>query len=176
MSEYPAEHVPGSDPDGAAIDGRALSASLTPLAQQYLDQTRPWVRFMSVVTFVSAGLTMVLGLVVLVFSMFSGAAAGNGEELGALGSAVGGGLLALLYLVLACVYIAPGLYLARYASAITRLKSTPTAGGLEDALKHQKSFWRFVGILTVVGLVVAVIMLGLAVVAGVIGAIMSGQS
>ena len=176
MSENPADHVTGPDIIPAAADGRTAGASLSPLAQQYLDQTRPWVKFMSVVTFIGAGLTMVLGLVVLVISMFSGAAAANQEAPGLLGSAVGGGLLALLYLAMACVYIAPGLYLFRYAGAIGRLKVNPTAGVLEDALKHQKSFWRFVGILSVVGLALAVVVLGLAVVAGVIGALMAGRS
>lgn len=140
MSDHPADHVPGTDVRGAATDGGAVLASLTPLAQQYLDQTRPWVRFMSVVTFVSAGLMVLTGLVMLLISVFGGLAAGNREELGALGSAVGGGLLALFYVALACVYIAPGLYLSRYAKAIKRLKVDSTAAGLEEALKHQKSF------------------------------------
>jgi anti-sigma-K factor RskA len=84
--------------------------------------------------------------------------------------------LALLYVALACVYIAPGLYLSRYANAIKRLKVNSTAAGLEEALKHQKSFWRFIGILTAISLAVAVVVVGLAIVAGVIGAMMAARS
>jgi hypothetical protein len=176
MIEYPADHVPGTDSNSAATDGGSVIASLTPLAQQYLDQTRPWVRFMSVMVFVSTGLMVVLGLVMLLVSIFGGLAAGSREELGVLGSAVGGGLVALCYLALACLYIAPGLYLSRYATAIRRLKANSTAGGLEDALKHQKSFWRFAGIVTAIGIVVAVVVVGLGIVAAVIGAMMAARS
>ena len=174
MSEYPADHVPGTDSSSGATGGGPVMASLTPLAQQYLDQTRPWVRFMSIVIFVMAGLMVLLGLVMLLIGIFGGLAARNGGGLGMLGSAIGG-VMALLYLALACVYIAPGLYLSRYANAIKLLKANCTAGGLEDALKHQKSFWRFVGILTAIGLAVGVVGVGLAIMAGVIGAMMAAR-
>jgi hypothetical protein len=151
-------------------------AALTPLAQQYLNQTRPWVRFMSIVIFVMSGLMVLMGLVMLLIGIFGGLAASNTGGLGPLGSAIGMGMMALLYLALACVYIAPGVYLSRYANAIQHLKANGTAGALEDALKHQKSFWRFVGILTAVGLVVGVVAVGLAIMAGVIGAMMAARS
>jgi len=89
-----------TDSNSAATDGGSVIASLTPLAQQYLDQTRPWVRFTSVMVFVSTGLMVVLGLVMLLVSIFGGLAAGSREGLGVLGSAVGGGLVALFYLAL----------------------------------------------------------------------------
>ena len=85
-------------------------------------------------------------------------------------------MLALFYVALAGVYIAPGLYLSRYANAIKRLKADSTAAGLEETLKHQKSFWRFIGILTAIGLVVAVVAVGLAVVVGVIAAVAGARS
>lgn len=176
MNEYPADHVPGTDSNSAAADGRAVIASLTPLAQQYLDQTRPWVRFMSVVTFASAGLMVVMGLGLLFFGLLGGLAAGNREGFGVLGSAVGAGVLALFYLAVAGLYIAPGLYLARYAKAIERLEANSTPVGLEDVLKHQKSFWRFAGIVTAIGLAVAAVVVGLAIMAGVIAATMAGRS
>lgn len=176
MSEYLADHVPGTDSSSGATSGGPVMASLTPLAQQYLDQTRPWVRFMSIAIFVMAGLMVLLGLVMLLVGIFGGLRVTNTGGLGAVGSAIGGGVMALLYLALAAVYIAPGLYLSRYATAIQRLKANYTAGGLEDALKHQKSFWRFVGILTATGLVVGVVAVGLAIVAGVIGAMMAARS
>jgi len=71
---------------------------------------------------------------------------------------------AVLYVVLACAYIVPGLYLWRYATAIRRLNTNCSTAGLEDALEQQKSFWRFAGILTLVSIVVALIILGVALV------------
>lgn len=172
MSEYPAEPPFAAGPG----TGETGAATLTPQARQYLDQTRPWVRFMSIMTFVCAGLMVLLGLVMLVVGMVGGLAGGDHGGLGRLGGAIGGGLVALLYLSLACVYIAPGLYLSRYAGAIRLLQTNCTAAVLEDALKHQKSFWRFIGILTIIGIIVGVIVMGLAVVAGVIGAMMATRA
>jgi len=176
MTKSPADHVPGTEPGIGATGGGPVMASLTPLAEQYLDQTRPWVRFMSVVTFGGAGLMVLVGLVMLAVGLFSGLAGTSTGGLGPLGSAIGGGVMALLYLALACVYIAPGLYLWRYADAIQRLKTDSTTSGLEDALRHQKSFWRFVGIVTAIGLVVGVIAVGLVIMAGLLGALMAARS
>ena len=175
MSEYPTEHVLGTDSGNRAVDADAVPASLTPLAQQYLDQTRPWVRFLSVLTFASAGLMVLMGLAMLAASVFSGFVARSPAGPGGLGGAVGTGLIALFYLALACAYIAPGLYLSRYASAIKHLKSNGTTAGLEDALKQQKSFWRSAGILTVVGIGVGVIVIALMIVAAVTAAMMAAR-
>ena len=172
MSEYPGEPPVATGPGS----GDAGAATLTPQARQYLDQARPWIRFMSIMTFLGAGLMALLAFVMLVLGMAGGLAGGDRGGFGPLGGAIGGGLLALLYLSLACVYIAPGLFLSRYAGAIKRLQTSCTAAVLEDALKHQKSFWRFIGILTIIAIIVSVIAMGLAVVAGVIGAMMATRA
>jgi hypothetical protein len=176
MSAHPADHVPGTDSSRAAVEGGTPNASLTPLAQEYLDQTRPWVRFMSIMIFASAGLMALAGMAMLLVALLGGfRAVGDGGP-GPLGSAAGFAGMALVYILLAFVYVAPGLYLFRYATAIKLLRANSTAGGLEDALKHQKSFWRFVGILSVVGLVIAVVVLALGILAGLLAAMMAGRS
>jgi hypothetical protein len=176
MSAHPADHVPGTDSSSAAVEGGTPTASLTPRAQEYLDQTRPWVRFMSIMIFASAGLMALAGMAMLLVAVLGGfRAVGDGGP-GPLGSAAGFAGMALVYILLAFVYVAPGLYLFRYATAIKRLRANSTAGGLEDALKHQKSFWRFVGILSVVGLVIAVVVLALGILAGLLAAMMAGRS
>jgi hypothetical protein len=168
MTENASGGVSGEDTGRPTAGELHSSGGPTPLAQHYLDQTRPWVRFMSVVTFVCAGLMVLVALVALAASLFGGLAASGVEGRGVLGSVVASGVMAFVYLVMACVYVLPALYLSRYAAAIKRLQTSSTASGLEDALKHQKSFWRFVGIVTVIGIVIAVLVMGLAVVAGVV--------
>lgn len=176
MGEYPTDAVPGAESSVGATDGSAVVVGLTPLAQQYLDQTRPWVRFMSIVIFVMSGLMVLMGIGMLLVSMFGGFALRDTGASGVLGSAMVGGLLALLYVALACLYVVPGMHLARYASAIKLLKTNCDTGLLEDALKHQKSFWRFVGILTAIGLALAVVGMILAVGVGVFAATMAARS
>ena len=175
MSEEPTDHVLETEFGIGATEDSAVMVGLTPLAQQYLDETRPWVRFISIMTFVMAGLMLLLGVVMVSVAVFGGLVARNRGTLGVLGSAIGGGVMALVYLALACVYIAPGVYLSRYAAAIKLLRANCNPGGLEDALKHQKSFWRFVGILTVISLAVGVAGVCLVIVAGVMAAVMAAR-
>jgi len=163
------ESVPSAEP--APVGGGASATVLTPMAMWYLDQTRPWVRFMSVTAFVMAGLMVVIGIVMFAASLFGGVIAKNAGEPAALRNAVGGALLAFFYIAMTAVYVVPGIYLSRYASAIRSLTAQASAGRLEDALKHQKSFWRFIGIFSAVSMIVMVVVLGLALVVGVFAAI-----
>lgn len=173
MSEPPTDQVPVM---ASSVEATGGMVGLTPLAQQYLDQTRPWVRFISIMTFVWVGFMVMMSIGMLVFSVFGGLAARNKQQFGALGNAIVTGVLSLVYVVLAFLYIAPGVYLFRYANAITHLKANGTAAALEDTLKHQKSFWRYVGILIAVSLIVTVVGIILAVSVGVIAAVMAARS
>ena len=74
MSENPA------DPSSSATSGTVAPASLTPLALRCLDQTWPWVRFMSVLTFVGGGLMGLMSVARLVASVLGlgGLSVGDG--------------------------------------------------------------------------------------------------
>jgi hypothetical protein len=172
MGDYPMEPVPGLQ-SGAGPAGSDTTIVLTQLAQQYLDQTRPWVRFMSILVFVGAAMMAVAGLVMMALIMVGGLGVARGTSPF---GAIGGVVVGVFYLALACLYIAPGVYLHRYAGAINQLKATRAAGTLEDALRHQRSFWRFVGIMSIIGIAIGMIAMVLVVVLGVIGAMMAGRS
>jgi hypothetical protein len=172
MTEQPIDQPPVTR---SVVEATGGTVGLTPIAQQYLDQTRPWVRLISILTFVTAGLMFLVGLGLLAFSLYGGLATRNQEGLGAFGSAIGGGLIAVVYVMMALVYLAPGTYLFRYASAIARLRANADAKALEDALKHQKSFWRFAGIVTAISLVFAVVGVAVAIVVGVVAGLMAAR-
>lgn len=139
------------------------SILLTANGRKFLNQTRPWARFLSIMVFIGAAFTLLGGLMVILVGL-----TGNlfGTESGAFDQLPGGGFaLGLIYMVMAVLYVPPGIFLSRYASAIKYLESTPTSQALERALKYQKSFWRYIGIFTVIGLIVlaAVIAFSLAI-------------
>jgi hypothetical protein len=143
--------------------GRLEETVLSVTGQKFLNQTRPWVRFLSIMVYIGAIFTLLGGLMIILAG-YAGALFGAGSE--AFQQFPGGGFaLGLVYLVLAVLYVPPGIFLSRYASAIKTLESTGTSMALENALKYQKSFWRYAGILTVIGLIVmaAVIAFSLAV-------------
>lgn len=106
---------------------------------------KPWIRFFSVVCFVLAGLIVIGSL----------ALAGGGlltEELGR-----AGWFIALFYFGIAFVYLFAGLHLHRAATALTDLAATGRAESIELSLVHQFRFWRFMGVIAIVILVLYVI-------------------
>ena len=153
---------PGSGTDVGGLGTTAVP--LTDQGQQYLEQTRPWVRFMSVMIFIGAGMMVLLGIVLMLAGLAGRFASGT-AGLGPMPGIVAGVIIGMVYIVLSTLYIAPGVFLSRYASAIRQLQSNRTAEMLENALRHQKSFWRYVGILTVIMLFVGVLVFVFSIVA-----------
>lgn len=108
----------------------------------YLRQTRPWVILVAVLMFIYCGIIVILGLVGMV------GLAGRGGP----GSCTG-----LLFVLISLLYLIPGIYLIGYANAIGSFLRSGSAGDMESALKAQKSFWKFVGILIIIGLALAIL-------------------
>ncbi len=121
----------------------------TPRAIEMLTQTRPWVRFLSVLGFIATALLAAAGLL--------------GGMLGLTGA--GGGTLADLVfgcLLLGLLHFFPSLFLWRYADRINSLQITEAAADMELALAAQRSFWRVVGIAIALMLTMSVLLLPLA--------------
>jgi hypothetical protein len=119
-----------------------------------LSATRPWVKFLAIVGFIMCGL-MVLGALLMLVSGVPGAAPG-----------LFGPVVAVVYLLLAAVCFFPCLYLLRYGNAIGRISGNGQQA-MEEALSGQKSYWKFVGILAIVMIVMDVIIVIAAVAFGV---------
>jgi type II secretory pathway pseudopilin PulG len=108
-----------------------------------LRSTKPWVRFLSILGFISSGFLILIGIGVAVFGAYQ-MATGTGEGALLIG-------LGLLYALFALLYIIPSLYLFRYANAIRDAIAAPSkAPAIERALEHQKSFWKFAGIMALI--------------------------
>lgn len=119
---------------------------VTPAMILYLKQTKPWVRFLAILGFIFAGLMVLAGMFMMVgFSMMERFTSSFGE-----GGMIMGLSIGLLYLLIAGLYIVFSVVLNRYASAIARFLGNSTPSGLEEALLTQRTFWRLLGITTVV--------------------------
>ena len=129
-------------PPAANLDG-PVSASGRPTGDvpdsvvAILAQTRPWLRLMLgvFVTSIALLVVFVVGFGVLGWFAHPGRPPGFGL----------GMLLTVLFVV--GIYTPPAVYLARSAGSIRRLQQGGGWLALEDALRHQKSFWRYLGIL-----------------------------
>lgn len=148
------DHVspPGQAPYGPAPDDRG--AQVSDMAVEMLKQTRPWVLFLSIMSFIGSAFMFLGGIIVMVAGAF---APSNGPmPTAALGA---------IYIPMALLYIYPALKLWSYSSSINRLVASRTTIDLEAALAQQKSFWKFAGIVTIVMIALyAVVFIGLIVV------------
>ncbi len=116
---------------------------VTPGMIDALKATKPWVRFLAILGFVLAGLMVLASLAMGAFGIYQVT-----EERLEAWVLVG---MAALYAVMGVVYIFPSRFLYRYASAIAEAADANVkAAAIERALREQKSFWKFAGILTLV--------------------------
>jgi hypothetical protein len=137
-----AQNAPGPD----AVPGAILEA---------MRQTRPWVTFLAVLGFIGTGLMVLAGLVMMVMGGFGKLPAGLG----------------IVYVVLALLYVAPSYLLFRYGAEIKGLLEGGGMQRLVQALVSQKSFWKFMGIMTLIVMGIYFLVLVGAMVAGFMGAL-----
>ena len=133
---------PVNHPQTGLEFGNSNTVSVAVIEQ--LAATKPWVRLMSVITFIGAAF-MLLGAAGMLLVGGMGAMSRK-PSAAVLSGAMGFGIAAI-YATLALVYIFPGVKLWKYASAIGSLMHSGTEVDLVAALNQQRSFWKFVGII-----------------------------
>lgn len=122
-----------------------------------LKRTKPWVRFLAVLGFIGLFLLVIGCLAIMALPVGPMGSMPIGPRIGA----------ALVYLLIGLVQFPAVLFLNRYASRIARLASSGSPMDLEDALRAQKSFWKYLGILTLVMMILyALALVGVLIFAG----------
>jgi hypothetical protein len=130
----------------------ATEAKVTPVMINALRATKPWTKLLAVLGFISVAFMVLVGIGVALFSSLI-----PGQQ-GAPTAVMGG-----MYIVMAGVYFFPALYLVKYSSAVERFLKTGLSAEMESALTYQKSFWKFVGILSLIGIGLMIIGMGAAI-------------
>lgn len=146
-------------PRATLVPGATAAGQVSAGSVQALRETRPWVLLLAILGVIVTGLMLLGGFGILVGGMMTAGSAG--------GSAMG--LMAVMgvaYLLFALLYLYPVIKLFKYSAAISRLSRTGTVGDLEEALRQQRSFWRILGIVTLVVMALYVVMILVAVVGG----------
>ncbi|HWB80988.1 MAG TPA: hypothetical protein VG755_38760 [Nannocystaceae bacterium] len=128
MSPFPTT-VAAVDPDRA----------VTPEIMEAMSQTRPWVVFLGV-----------LGIIVCVLMV--GGSLWNAIQFGSVDSLFM--LSGLFSMAIAALYLFPCIALLRYGGAIRGMQLGQGIDALTDALRHQKSFWRYTGVFGIVMLAI----------------------
>lgn len=148
---------PYGSPDASSFtaDGHGGDPNLSRTALM-LRRTKPWVRFMSICSFILAALC-----VIATFGMSWAGEFPNQGSIPVLG------LIIAFYLVFATFCACAGAYLWQYANRIQKFLVYQTVEMLDPALASQKSFWKLVGISTLIFVVVYVVaIVGMVVIVG----------
>ena len=115
---------------------------------------RPWLILFAVLMFIGVGFG-VLGLLgLLVVGVVS--LVGGGSE--AVAGGIGMIVVAVLYAVPLALTFFPALFLTRCAGAIGRLRQGRRGQDLDELLVQMKAYWKFLGIVFLVGVGVYVLM------------------
>lgn len=152
----------------------SYAPSPSPLGPAVLDQlqrTRGWVLFMSVLLWIGAAFLIFGGLAMIGLGVFAGAAGAMGEELAQGIAAMGGmAVIGVVYAVMAFFYVYPALKLGKYAARIRDLSKAPSERALVEALNEQRAFWKYVGVMTLLMIVLYLVFIAVMIVIGVVGA------
>lgn len=119
-----------------------------PVVLEHLRSTRPWVKFCSLSGYITALFIIIID-VLTVKKML-----GNFNQTQVI-------LLAFFYFVLAALFIIPSLRLSKYERSITRLIVSNRIEDLELAIAHQRAFWKQMGIMILILLVLYLITISL---------------
>ena len=136
---------------GGSID---KSKAILNYIKKSLRATRPWTRLLSVLGFIGTVLTILAGTAMIVGKEFIPMS----EKAPPLA------FMGIFYIVASVFYLIPSIWLSKYSSAITAFLDAGDALDLGQAIAYQKSFWKFVGILALVSVVMAVLGIAAAIV------------
>jgi len=146
----------------------SFELQFTHQAQGFVRETAKWATFLSILGFIFIGF-MVLGALSM-FAMGSAfSSMGGGGPMGAMGM-LGGATMGVIFLLMAVLYFFPIMYLYKFASNAKDALNSNNTERLTVAFENLKSHYKFVGILTVIGLAFYILVIIFGIVAGVAGA------
>jgi hypothetical protein len=131
---------------------------------RYLKGAAPWLVFLGVLGYIGAAVLGLVGLILLGTAVVGNTIFGSGF-MGTIASALGGPI----YLVMGGLLFFPARFTHGFGARIRRYAASGAERDLEEALRNNRSLWKFSGILAIVYL--AFIPLGI--IAAVIAALSS---
>jgi hypothetical protein len=136
-----------------------FSLAIDPVTKAHLTETARWARFLAIVGLIFLGLMVLVGVFgsAMLFS-----SSGVENYYGGLGA----GIFAGYMIVVGAIWFFPLFYTMRFATQMRRALSANDQQALNTSFQNLKICFRFLGILTIIGLA----FMAIAVVLGIIGA------
>jgi hypothetical protein len=152
-------------------DSSLFSMSVDQAGKAHLAEAARWAKFLSVMGFIGCGLIVLVG--VFFGSIFSSFTSGfeRSSPYGEVSPTTGlGAAMAFVYIIIALIYFFPCLFLFRFATKMKTALASNDQETLNTSFQNLKATFRFIGILTLIGLCFWV----LAIVVSLLGAATSG--
>ena len=129
--------------EGLHLSGQSLD---------YLKETAKWAKFLAIVGFVMLGLILVIFVLIGLFLGSTGLSSLGGEEAAMFGAMGAMGMIFYALIIIA-IYFMPTLFLYRFATNMQSAIRTEDSDSLQTSLSNIKSLFKYVGILTLIVLV-----------------------
>lgn len=127
------------------------------LSTNYLEETRKWARFLSIMGFIMIGILVIIAL--FAGSLFSSLGSGMTGALPAT-------MITIVYLLIALLYFFPVLYLYRFSVQMKVALQESNQESLSGSFGNLKSMFKFMGIMTIIVLALYALAFIFAIVAG----------
>ncbi|MDR1839781.1 MAG: hypothetical protein LBQ93_09410 [Treponema sp.] len=117
---------------------------MTETMLQYLYEASPWLRFVGIIGYIGSGMAVLFGIIFA----FSTALASSflGDDLGVFPSWI----FVLLYIPFGVLFFFPAHFTFNFGRKLRNYRFNSSIEDLELAFKNNKSFWKFIGIITIV--------------------------
>lgn len=124
-------------------------------AKDFLATAGKWATFLSIVGFIVLGLMLLFA-----FAMFAmgSALSGMGAGAGPMAGMMSGAVLGSIYLVIVVLCFFPTLYLFKFGSKAKQAVSSNSSVELTECIGNLKSYFKFMGIFTIITIVFYIIM------------------
>ena len=149
--------------EGQSSFEKAFNLSLEENAITVLKETAKWTKFLSILGFIGIGILVILAIVM---GAIMESSAGYGAAMGGLS----GGLVTVVYLVMAALYFFPILYLFKFSIKLKQALLSNNSAKLSDAFLNLKSHYKFLGIMAIITLSLYLIFIMIAVISAVANA------
>lgn len=138
-------------------------------SKAYLLETTRWTKFLAIMGFILIGLMVVGSLFLFAFGASMSSTYSSGMSgFGGLGGYMGIGM-GLLYLLIAAFYLFPIISLFKFSTNMKLGINTNNAELITEAFRHQKNLYKFIGILTIIVIVLYLLIIVGAALVGIAG-------
>jgi hypothetical protein len=137
---------------------------LTDVMVTYLKAASPWLRFLGVLSYIGAGFCALFGAIILITAPLGADFSDVFDIFGDFG-AIGGVVLGIFYLAMGGFLFFPARFEYRFGARIRDYSLGNAEAQLEQAFKNVKAYFKFQGILAIIGLAMIPLLIVIAVVA-----------